>query len=85
MMAVVEALPGRAGTRLVAVDYACFHDEGDMLEHADVFQWIAGHGDDVGVVAGLQDADLVHPVEQAGSVQQISLQDVERLHAVFHH
>jgi hypothetical protein len=66
--AVPEALPGRAGTRLAAVDQARFHDERDPLEHADVFQWIAGHGDDVGVVARLQDADLVLPIEQAGSI-----------------
>jgi hypothetical protein len=53
----------RSGTRLAAVDCACLHDEGDVFEHVDVFQGIAGHGYDVGVVAGLQDADLVLPVE----------------------
>ena len=53
----------KAGWNLAAVNYARLHDKGDMLEHADVFHRITGHGDDVGIVAGLQHADLVLPVE----------------------
>jgi hypothetical protein len=49
--------------RLAAEDYAGLHDKGDTFEHVDVFQWVAGNGDYVGVVAGLQNADLMLPVE----------------------
>jgi hypothetical protein len=41
---------------LPTVDYTGFHHEGDVLEHADVVEGIAGDGDDVGVVAGLERA-----------------------------
>ena len=58
---------------LATVDYAALHHERDVLEHADVVEWIAGHGDDVGIVAGLERAELVLPVEQPGAVEQIGL------------
>ena len=48
---------------LAAVDYAALHYEGDVLEHADVVERVAGHGDDVGVVAGFEHAQVVLPVE----------------------
>jgi hypothetical protein len=48
---VVMEGPRGSSQPLAAVDYARFHDKGDAFEHADVFQWVTGHGDDVGVVA----------------------------------
>jgi hypothetical protein len=41
---------------LAAVDYSGLHHEGNVLQHADVVEGIAGHGDDVGIVAGLEGA-----------------------------
>jgi hypothetical protein len=41
---------------LATVDYPGLHHEGDVLEYADVVEGIAGHGDDVGIVAGLERA-----------------------------
>ena len=56
-------MQGSCSQALAAVDNACLHDEGEVLEHADVFQWVTRDGDDVGVVARLEHADLVLPVE----------------------
>lgn len=71
--AVVQGYPGKnflapgelvGNSRpLATVDCARLHDEGDALEHTDVLQWVTRHGDDVGVVARLEQADLVLPVE----------------------
>jgi hypothetical protein len=41
---------------LAAVDYPGFHHEGNSFEYADVVEGIAGYGDDVGIVAGLERA-----------------------------
>jgi hypothetical protein len=41
---------------LAAVDHAGLHYEGDVLEYADVVERIAGHGNDVGIVAGFEGA-----------------------------
>lgn len=41
---------------LAAVDCPALHHEGDALEYADVVEGIAGDGDDVGIVAGLERA-----------------------------
>ena len=49
--------------RLFAVDDAVFHDEGYFLQCGDVVEGIAGDGDDVGEVAGLERADLVFPLQ----------------------
>ena len=70
---------------LAAVDCAAFHYEGDVLEDSDVFQGVAGDGDDVGVVARLEDAEVVFPVEEAGSVEKIGLEHIQRLHSVLDH
>jgi hypothetical protein len=48
---------------LSAVDHARLHHERDAFEDADVFQGIARDSDDVGIVAGLERAELVLPIE----------------------
>ena len=47
---------GRLFGFLAAVDDSALHHEGDALEYADVVEGIAGYGDDVGIVAGLERA-----------------------------
>jgi hypothetical protein len=71
----ISALPRKGGSSmklfffgLATVNHAALHYEGDLLEHADVVQGVAGHGDDVGIIAGLEYAELVLPVKQTGSV-----------------
>ena len=46
-----------AGDRLLRlfVDFAFFHDEGDVLDGVDVVERVAGGGDDVGVFAGVDE------------------------------
>jgi hypothetical protein len=46
---------------LLAVDDAVFHYEGHFLKGRDVLERVAGDGDDVGVIARLQRADLILP------------------------
>jgi hypothetical protein len=67
------------------VNGAALHHEGHVLEHADVVDWVARYGDDVGVVASLEGAEFVFPIEQPRAIEQISFQHVERLHSVLHH
>jgi hypothetical protein len=67
------------------VNDAALHHEGHAFEHADVVDWIARYGDDVGMVAGLEGAEFVFPIKQPRAVEQIGLQHVERLHSVLHH
>ena len=43
------------------IDLSAFHNEGNSSQSVDVFEWVAGDGDDVGVVAGLELADFVFP------------------------
>src|SRR6185312_2500066 len=50
---------------LVLVDDAVLHDEDDMLHGVDVARGIAGHGDDVGELAGFERAELVGDAEEA--------------------
>jgi len=56
-----------------------------VFENADVVERRAGNRDDVGVIAGLQRADLTLPSEQLCAVQQIRLEHGEGLHSVLHH
>ena len=48
---------------LLAVDGAVFHYEGNFFEDGDVVERIAGDGDDIGGVAGLEDAESVLPTQ----------------------
>ena len=56
-------MQGNDSRMSAAVDNARLHDKGDAIEHVDVFQWVTRDGNDVGVVARLEHADLVLPVE----------------------
>jgi hypothetical protein len=38
-----------------------FHDEANVLETGNVFEGIAGHGDDVGQLAGFDRAEAITP------------------------
>ena len=51
----------------------------------DVLEWVAGDGDDVRVVAGLQRADLILPAQQFCAVQRSGLERGQRRHTEFHH
>ena len=52
---------GVRGVELLAVDDAGFHYEGNFFERGNVFERIAGDGDDVRLIAGLECADLILP------------------------
>src|SRR3984957_4078743 len=71
--------------RLFAVDDAVLHDEGYFLQGGDVVEGIAGDGDDVGEVAGLERADLIFPLQQFCAVDGAGLNGSQRSHAEFHH
>jgi len=45
-----------------------------VLDDGNVLEGVARHGDDVGVVAGLELADLTRPAEQSRAVEQIRLE-----------
>ena len=49
---------------LLSYDYAVLHHKAHVLDGGDVVERIAGDGDDVGEVAGLELADLAFPAEQ---------------------
>ncbi len=70
---------------LSAVDYAALHDEIHFLENVNVVERIAGDGDDIGEIAGLECAYLILPAEQFCAVEKVRLQRGERRHSVFHH
>jgi hypothetical protein len=46
---------------LLTIDGATFHYEGNFLKNGNILKRIAGNGDDVGVITGLQRADLILP------------------------
>jgi len=48
---------------LLTQDCATLHYEADMLDDSNVFERIAGNGNDVGEVSGLEFADLALPPE----------------------
>ena len=50
----------------LAVDGAVFHDEGDAGQTGDVVQRIAWHGDDVGVFALADGADVLVDLHHHG-------------------
>jgi hypothetical protein len=58
---------------LLAVDDAGFHYEGNLLERGDVFQRIAGDGDYVCLIAGLECSDSILPAQEFCAVQRASL------------
>lgn len=51
------------GLRLLTVDDAGFHYEGNFFERGDVVEWIAGDCDDVCLIPGLQHADFFLPAQ----------------------
>ena len=58
---------------LLPIHNATLHDKAYACDRADVLGRIAGHGDDVGKVAGLELANLPLPSQQFGAVQHICL------------
>ena len=52
----------------VLVHHAALHDEADVFHLADVGERVAAHGDDVGVLAGGDGADVLGAAEQVGGV-----------------
>src|SRR5579862_7473984 len=69
----------------VFVDFGFFHDEGDVLDGADVVERVVGGGDDVGVFAGLDAAENFGFAEQVGGAGCGGLDGLHRCHAVLHH
>src|SRR5215469_11698143 len=67
------------------VDHAALHHEADLLQYSDIFERIARHRDDVGIVAGLDRADLPIPSEHLRAVERAGLERSERRHPVLHH
>jgi hypothetical protein len=45
-------------SEFISDNCAAFHDEGDVFEHFDVGEWIVSYGDEVGIVAGDEGADI---------------------------
>jgi hypothetical protein len=74
-----------AGLILWADYCAAFHDKTYVLEGGDVVEGVAGDGDDVGQVAGLELAYLAFSGEQPCAFNHVGLEDGERLHAVADH
>lgn len=70
---------------IAAVDHATFHHEADFLYYADVFDRIAGDGNDVGKIAGLEGANLILPTEELCAIEHVCLERCERGHAVLNH
>src|SRR6266550_877826 len=56
-----------------------------MLDGGDILERIAGHGNHVREVAGLQLTDLSFPVEQLCAIDQIGLERSEWSHSIFDH
>ena len=50
----------------VFVNHAALHHEIDMLQRAHVGQGIGIHGNDVGILAGLNCAHILGPPDQIG-------------------
>ena len=50
-------------------DCATLHDERDLGEDADVVEGIAGDGDDIGEIVGLESTDFVLPAEKLRAIQ----------------
>ncbi len=48
---------------IVAIDSAALHNERNFLQHTYVRERVAGNGNDVGEIAGLESADLILPAE----------------------
>src|SRR5579884_1232934 len=93
MEVIFSVLPSCAGldgseTRpyvLLLIDDAIFHNKFDVFGNADVFERIAGNGNDIGEVAGLQSTDLILPAEELRAVEEIGLQGGDRRHAELDH
>src|SRR5262245_30422644 len=68
------------GSRL-PVDPPVLHDEADLLESGDVAGGIAGHGDDVGEVAGGELSQLVVHLDELGARDRRRPQGLRRGHA----
>ena len=56
-----------------------------MLDYGDVVERIAGNANDIGIIAGLELADLTGPAEQTRAFDHVGLENGQRLHAVFRH
>jgi hypothetical protein len=57
------ALHSKQEIGLFAVDDAVFHHKGNFLQNGNVVERIAGNGNYIGGVAGLQHADFILPAQ----------------------
>ena len=57
------ALHSKQEIGLFAVDDAVFHHKGNFLQNGNVVEGIAGNGNYIGGVAGLQRADFILPAQ----------------------
>src|ERR1700731_2021093 len=71
----------RRGSSVIAIDYAFLHHEKYFFSLADVFHWIAGDGNDVGQLSGLQGSELVLYREQFRVGQCSGAQRIDGFHA----
>src|SRR5271157_49475 len=62
-------------TKLRPHDRAILHHKAHTLDGGNVVERVAGDGDDVSKVAGLELADLALPAEELGSFNHVSLQN----------
>lgn len=86
LCAAAASQPCLHARRLVFANHvAIFHHKGGMGEHRDVFERVAGDGDDVGVEVGAELTDAVGPVEEFGSVKEAGLKGIGGAHAEVNH
>ncbi len=69
----------------MAEDGAFFHYEEDMFGLADVFERVAGDGDDVSEFAGFERADFVGEAEEFGVDGGAGAEGIDGLHAEINH
>src|SRR5258708_5105292 len=80
-----DRLPRRLGGDVVFEPLAALHDKSYILQGAHVSQRIAGHGNDVGVLAWLDCAYVLGAPDQVGSATGRRANRLHRRHAKLHH
>src|SRR5882672_1690346 len=73
------------GGEINAHNGSALHDEFEGFEDARVGERVAAEGDEIGVVAGFERANLVSQAKEISSIDGGGLDGVERLHAPFDH
>ena len=67
--------------RIVLYNFAALHYELHLFQRGDIFQRVAIDGDEVGLLAGFERADLGGPSQQVGRVDGGGLDGLQRRHA----